>query len=75
MDKKKRKNSSDSSSNDSEDSTELERKQDIKERDDFASRLKAKDKERTKNVAAAKAGVSGKSKFKLLELANLFFIE
>lgn len=59
MGKKKRKESSDSGSSDSDDSDENDRKKDLKERDDFAKRLKARDKERTKNVAQTKAAPSG----------------
>lgn len=54
---KKRKASS--SSDDSDDSREEERKKDLKERDEFASRLKSRDKERTRNVARPE-GSSGK---------------
>jgi len=39
------------SDSDSDDSTEKERLRDLQERDEFADRLKEKDKEKTRNVA------------------------
>lgn len=39
------------SDSDSDDSTEKQRRRDLKERDEFADRLKKKDKEKTRNVA------------------------
>lgn len=39
------------SDSDSDDSTEKQRLRDLKERDEFADRLKKKDKEKTRNVA------------------------
>jgi pre-mRNA-splicing factor ATP-dependent RNA helicase DHX16 len=39
------------SDSDSDDSTEKQRIRDLKERDEFADRLKKKDKEKTRNVA------------------------
>jgi pre-mRNA-splicing factor ATP-dependent RNA helicase DHX16 len=36
---------------DSDDSTEKQRRRDLKERDEFADQLKKKDKEKTQNVA------------------------
>ncbi|GAB1600938.1 pre-mRNA-splicing factor ATP-dependent RNA helicase DHX16 [Argonauta hians] len=47
--------SSSSSSGGSEDDEERERLRDLRERDDFASRLREKDKERTRNVSSAAA--------------------
>lgn len=58
---KSKKRRASSSSDDSEDSLEQERKKDLKERDEFANRLKDKDKERTRNVARPQ-GSSGQYK-------------
>jgi hypothetical protein len=48
---KHRKRSRYESDSDSEDSTEKQRLRDLQERDEFADRLKKKDKEKTRNVA------------------------
>lgn len=63
---KRRKEDSSSSEGDSDDSVEQVRKKDIKERDEFADRLKNRDKEKTRNVARPNAGTSGKSCQKML---------
>lgn len=54
---RKRKDSSSSSG--SEDSVENQRKQDLRERDEFADRLKARDKERTRSLVKSKEVPSG----------------
>ncbi|KAL7291442.1 hypothetical protein TKK_0015026 [Trichogramma kaykai] len=60
-----------SSEDSSYDSEEERRKKDIKERDEFASRLKEKDEKRTKRVAVAAESASGKAeaakRLKLIE--------
>lgn len=50
---KKRKKRYETSSDSSVDSEEERRKQDIRERDEFASRLKKRDEERTRNIVQA----------------------
>jgi pre-mRNA-splicing factor ATP-dependent RNA helicase DHX16 len=60
---KRRRHESDS---DSDDSTEKQRLRDLQERDEFADRLKERDKEKTRNVAQS----SGSGEYAIFEINN-----